>query len=248
MHGQLQTSLLNRKLYIYTTKVQVLYYKSSNTHDMRLQRADRSAVYPSCHPRLHLWCLECSVSPMVPSFIQRACYDCVAFVDREQFSVTLALHSLWSLLVRSGGCSVSLSISHFSFSFLISCFFISHSWFYQYPVELPIIASTFPGKQWLLTMAITMAFCQCFIISSTMWLLELHLVYLRFPFLISHFLFPISSFPVPGFIITPRRARAKAAILWCTCSWDFTRVAVYLVVQIDLSRWTVVRCGKLTLH
>ena len=47
---------------------------------------------------------------------------------------------------------------------------------------------------------------------------------------------------------TARRARAKAAMLWRACSQDFTRVAVYLVVQMDLSRWKVVCCGKLTLH
>ena len=47
-----------------------------------------------------------------------------------------ASHSSWSLLVRRGGCSLSLSVYlHFPFivPFLISYFFISHSWFYQYP-------------------------------------------------------------------------------------------------------------------
>ena len=39
-----------------------------------------------------------------------------------------------------------------------------------------------------------------------------------------------------------------AAMLWCTCSRDFTRVAFYLVVQMDLPRWKVVCCGQLTLH
>ena len=47
---------------------------------------------------------------------------------------------------------------------------------------------------------------------------------------------------------TAWHALAKAAMLWCTCSRDFTRVAVYLVVQINLSRWKVVRCGKLPFH
>ena len=45
-----------------------------------------------------------------------------------------------------------------------------------------------------------------------------------------------------------RGALAKAAMLWRTCSRDFTRVAVYLVMQMDFSRWKVVRCGKLSLH
>ena len=35
--------------------------------------------------------------------------------------------------------------------------------------------------------------------------------------------------------------------LWRACSRNFTKVAVYLVVQVYLSRWKVVRCGKLTL-
>ena len=47
---------------------------------------------------------------------------------------------------------------------------------------------------------------------------------------------------------TARRALAKVAMLWRACSRDFTRVAIYLVVQMDLSRWNVFRCGKLTLH
>ena len=34
----------------------------------------------------------------------------------------------------------------------------------------------------------------------------------------------------------------------CACSWDFTSVAVYLVVQMDLSRWKAVCCGQLTIH
>ena len=38
---------------------------------------------------------------------------------------------------------------------------------------------------------------------------------------------------------------AKAAKLWRTCSLDFTMVAIYLVVQIDLSRWKVVCSGYL---
>ena len=36
------------------------------------------------------------------------------------------------------------------------------------------------------------------------------------------------------------------AKLWRACSWDFTRVAVYLVAQMDLSRWKAVCCGHLT--
>ena len=43
-------------------------------------------------------------------------------------------------------------------------------------------------------------------------------------------------------------AQTKAAKLWRSCSWDFTRSTVYLVVQVGLSRWELVRCGKLTLH
>ena len=43
-------------------------------------------------------------------------------------------------------------------------------------------------------------------------------------------------------------AQAKAAMLWNTCSQDFTRSAVYLVVQMELSRWKVVQCVQLTLH
>ena len=41
---------------------------------------------------------------------------------------------------------------------------------------------------------------------------------------------------------------AKAAKLRCASSRDFTRVSVYLVVQIDLLRWKVVHCGQLTLQ
>ena len=36
------------------------------------------------------------------------------------------------------------------------------------------------------------------------------------------------------------------AMLWHACSWNFTRVAVYLVVQMDLSRWRAVCGGQLT--
>ena len=36
--------------------------------------------------------------------------------------------------------------------------------------------------------------------------------------------------------------------LWHACFRDFARVTVYLVVQMDLSRWKVVCCGQLTLH
>ena len=35
---------------------------------------------------------------------------------------------------------------------------------------------------------------------------------------------------------------------WHACSQDFARVAIYFVVQMDLSRWKGVCCGKLTLH
>ena len=45
-----------------------------------------------------------------------------------------------------------------------------------------------------------------------------------------------------------QRAQYKAAMLWRACSQDFTRVAVYLVVQMELSRWKVVCCGQLTLR
>ena len=45
-----------------------------------------------------------------------------------------------------------------------------------------------------------------------------------------------------------RHALAKAAMLWHACSQDFSRVTVYLVVQMGLSRWKVVCCGKFILH
>ena len=47
-----------------------------------------------------------------------------------------------------------------------------------------------------------------------------------------------------------RRALAKAAMLWRACFWDLTTIAIYmyLVVQMDLSMWKVVCCGKLILH
>ena len=35
---------------------------------------------------------------------------------------------------------------------------------------------------------------------------------------------------------------------WHACSQEFTRVAIYFVVQTDFSRWKEVCCGKLTLH
>ena len=41
--------------------------------------------------------------------------------------------------------------------------------------------------------------------------------------------------------------RAKAAMLWRASSQDFTRVAIYLVVQMNLSRWKAVCCRQLTL-
>ena len=47
---------------------------------------------------------------------------------------------------------------------------------------------------------------------------------------------------------TMQHVLAKGAMLWHACSWDFTRLAVYLVVQMNLSKWKVVCCGKLTLH
>ena len=39
-----------------------------------------------------------------------------------------------------------------------------------------------------------------------------------------------------------REKIAKAAKLWHICSRDFTRVAIYLVVQLDLSKWKTVHC------
>ena len=51
---------------------------------------------------------------------------------------------------------------------------------------------------------------------------------------------------VPDYQWCKRRARAR--LLWRACSWDFTRVTVYLVVQMDLSRLKAVCCGQLTLH
>ena len=50
-------------------------------------------------------------------------------------------------------------------------------------------------------------------------------------------------------IITDRStklARPKAAMIWRACSRNFTRVAVYLFVQMELSRWKVVCSGQLT--
>ena len=44
-----------------------------------------------------------------------------------------------------------------------------------------------------------------------------------------------------------RCAQAKVANLWYTCSQDFFRVTVYLVVQIDFSRWKMVHFEWLTL-
>ena len=43
-------------------------------------------------------------------------------------------------------------------------------------------------------------------------------------------------------------ALAKTAKLWRDCSLYFTRVAVYLVVQMDLSRSMVACCGQLAFH
>ena len=42
--------------------------------------------------------------------------------------------------------------------------------------------------------------------------------------------------------------RAKAAKLWYACSRDFPKVTVYLVVQMNLSRWMAVCYGQLTFY
>ena len=45
-----------------------------------------------------------------------------------------------------------------------------------------------------------------------------------------------------------QHAHAKVTKLWRACSWGFTRVAIHLVVQMELCRWKVVCFGQLTLR
>ena len=85
--------------------------------------------YPSCYPRLNLRRLECSISPMVPSFIQRACYDCVALTMCSSvhvgftFIVIFACKEWWVQSKPFQRFSISpFPISRYHFSFPISSF------------------------------------------------------------------------------------------------------------------------------
>ena len=50
------------------------------------------------------------------------------------------------------------------------------------------------------------------------------------------------------YTITAAWTKAATAKLWCACIRDFTWIAVFLVVQVDFSKWKAVCCGQITLH